>query len=248
MGILNGCVYAAVKPRRPGWQRLVSTTRATLERWRDTGSNIASHELALQRLSLFPNRAPALLLTSVGRIVEQKVSLLLQQTSDGPKALEAILRGIGPSAAVFLLGNGEPRYEQELHEIACRNPNFLFLRGYSEEIGELLYQRGDTFLMPSSFEPCGISQMLAMRVGQPCVVHGVGGLRDTVKHNETGFVFNGSSPMEQANEFVACVDQAFRLHLDDPAAWVLLCERATKERFTWQASAAKYIESMYEHH
>ena len=103
------------------------------------------------------------------------------------------------------------------------------------------------FPMPSSFEPCGISQMLAMRAGQPCVVHGVGGLRDTVKHDETGFVFNGRSAVEQADEFVACVDQAFRLRHDDPVAWDLMCNRAAKERFNWQSSAERYIESLYEH-
>lgn len=246
-GILNGCVYDAAKRQRPGWQQLVSAARATLERWRDEGADIASHELALQRLSLLPKRAPAMLLSSVGRIVDQKVSLLLQKTTDGPAALDAILKRIHPSGVVFLLGSGEPLLEHELHVIACRNPNFVFLRGYSEELGELLYQRGNAFLMPSRFEPCGISQMLAMRAGQPCVVHGVGGLRDTVKHDVTGFVFNGGSAVEQADEFVACVDRAFRLRHDDPVAWDRMCKRAAKERFTWQSSAERYIESMYEH-
>lgn len=54
------------------------------------------------------------------------------------------------------------------------NRNFLFLQGFSEELADCLYRGGDLFLMPSSFEPCGISQMQAMRGATPCIVHHVG--------------------------------------------------------------------------
>ena len=72
------------------------------------------------------------------------------------------------------------------------------LRGYSDALARALYAAGDLFLMPSSFEPCGIGQMLAMRDGQPCLVHHVGGLRDTVLDDETGFAFSGDGLTAQA--------------------------------------------------
>ena len=63
--------------------------------------------------------------------------------------------------------------------------------------------------MPSSYEPCGISQMLAMRRGQPCVAHAIGGLRDTIRDGETGFLFDGSMPDVQADAFGCREDLGF---------------------------------------
>jgi starch synthase len=108
-----------------------------------------------------------------------------------------------------------------------------------------MYAAGDLFLMPSSFEPCGISQMLAMRVGQPCLVHKVGGLSDTVKHLENGFVFNGSSQLEQANNMVSCFAQALELHYNNKARWQQLSDSALSARFLWQDSAQAYIDRLY---
>ena len=106
---------------------------------------------------------------------------------------------------LILLGSGEAEYENRIADIAEHADNLLFLCGYSATLAEPLYRSGDLFLMPSSFEPCGISQMLAMRAAQPCVVHGVGGLRDTVEDGRSGFVFTGATPQEQASNFVAAV-------------------------------------------
>jgi len=108
-----------------------------------------------------------------------------------------------------------------------------------------LYRGGDLFLMPSSFEPCGISQMLAMREAQPCVVHGVGGLRDTVEHDRTGFVFSGNTPGEQATEFVATVEKALALKVNDADRWQKICRRAASQRFDWAQSARQTVEQLY---
>jgi starch synthase len=108
-----------------------------------------------------------------------------------------------------------------------------------------LYRGGDLFLMPSSFEPCGISQMLAMRSAQPCVVHGVGGLRDTVDDGRTGFVFTGNSTANQAAEFVDAVDRALALKTKDHDRWETLCIRAASRRFDWATSARQTIEQLY---
>ena len=99
--------------------------------------------------------------------------------------------------------------------------------------------------MPSSFEPCGISQMLAMRDGQPCVVHAVGGLRDTVRDGVTGFQFRGRSQRAQARQFVDTVASALAVKQDDPPRWRKICERAAEQRFTWEAAARQYGQKLY---
>ena len=100
--------------------------------------------------------------------------------------------------------------------------------------------------MPSSFEPCGISQMLALRAGQPCVVHGVGGLRDTVEDGVTGFVFEGDSVADQAQGFVDAVARALDCHRNDPDGWRLMREAAATQRFSWDLAARRTIAALYE--
>jgi starch synthase len=87
--------------------------------------------------------------------------------------------------------------------------------------------------------------MLAMRAAQPCVVHGVGGLCDTVEHDRTGFVFSGNAPREQATEFVATVEQALALKVNDTDRWQRMCTRAASQRFDWARSARQTVEHLY---
>ena len=98
--------------------------------------------------------------------------------------------------------------------------------------------------MPSVFEPCGISQMLAMRAGQPCVAHAVGGLRDTVTASN-GFPFAGATPREQAQNFAREVSAAVDLKLKQPQKWRSLVTAANAERFSWDASAERYLSEVY---
>jgi starch synthase len=174
------------------------------------------------------------------------MQLFFEPLGDGRSALEHILDNLGRSGVLVLLGSGERDFEERLAAIASKHANFIFLRGYAEELGNLLYHGGDLFLMPSSFEPCGISQMLAMRSGQPCVVHGVGGLHDTVESNATGFVFAGGTRAEQAAAFADCVARALELRHDHPNRWQKMRERAAARRFDWASSAKQYIEQLYE--
>jgi starch synthase len=246
-GILNGCDYSVSPGRRPGWQRMISAARDTLDGWVDQEPDSAIHKLALERLAALPKRRPLHVLTSIGRIVSQKMRLFLQPLADGRSALEHILEKLGRQGVLLLLGSGEAAYEKQLLDIARGNTNLVFLRGYAEDFGNLMYQGGDLFLMPSSFEPCGISQMLAMRAGQPCVVHGVGGLYDTVESGVTGFVFAGKTPAEQATAFVDAVERALDLRHEHPDRWQAMRKRAAAKRFDWTLSARHYIEQMYDH-
>ena len=99
--------------------------------------------------------------------------------------------------------------------------------------------------MPSSFEPCGISQLISMRFGQPCLVHAVGGLRDTIVDNVDGFQFTGESPQAQALACIARFDDAITMHTKDKTAWRAIQTAAKSRRFTWSASAEQYRELLY---
>ena len=245
-GILNGCDYSVNLGRRPGWQRLVIAARDTAAAWLEKDPRNPDHRLALDRLAALPKRRPLHVVTSIGRIVAQKIQLFLQPIADGRTALEHILENLGHQGVLFLLGSGDTDFEDTIANIAQDNRNLVFLRGYSEAFGNLMYHGGDLFLMPSSFEPCGISQMLAMRAGQPCVVHGVGGLHDTVASGETGFIFAGETTTDQAEAFVECVEQALKLRHDRPNRWQKIRKQASEQRFDWASSAQQYIEQMYE--
>jgi len=243
-GILNGCEYPK-RGRRPGWNRLLGAVNEALA-GTDGPANPALHAAAIQRFATFPRRRPGTVLTSVGRLTAQKTALFLQPTATGPAALESILDDLGKSGVLIMLGSGDPQVEQQLGEIASRHDNFLFLCGFFEPLAELLYQSGDFFLMPSSFEPCGISQMLAMRAGQPCIAHAVGGLKDTIQNDATGFLFDGDTPAAQADRFVATVLRARRLKATAPEQWQNMRKLAAAQRFSWQVAAEHYEKKLYE--
>ena len=99
--------------------------------------------------------------------------------------------------------------------------------------------------MPSSYEPCGISQMLAMRDGQPCLVHQVGGLKDTVIDGVNGFVFAGDSVPEQVDNLVLSCLKAIELKLNNPIQWQHICQQAQKARFLWKDPVSQYLENLY---
>ena len=99
--------------------------------------------------------------------------------------------------------------------------------------------------MPSSFEPCGIRQMLAMRAGQPCLVHQVGGLNDTVTHLENGFCFDGNTLELQCKNLLNCFIETLTLYSKEPKKWQHIVNNARNARFTWDDVAQQYIETMY---
>ena len=108
-----------------------------------------------------------------------------------------------------------------------------------------MYHSGDLFLMPSSFEPCGISQMLSMRAGQPCLVHRVGGLSDTVIDNQNGFAFSGDNPLQQAENMLTCFQSAIEMKKQHPKQWLKISNNALAARFLWRDVAQDYINYLY---
>jgi starch synthase len=233
-GILNGCEYPA------GRTPLSLTASGLLD--------VIGEEMPALRQRAERARAqqPEAIIASVTRIVEQKIRLLFELASDGRTPLKHICRLLESRNAVALvLGSGNAAEEKQMVEAAASCERFIFIRGYSDTLAQALYGSGTLFLMPSSFEPCGISQMLAMRDGQPCLVHAVGGLKDTVHDGVDGFTFSGSTPAMKADGLVDAVGRALALHHADAARWTAIRQAAAAARYTWDESARLYREVMY---
>lgn len=248
-GILNGCEYSASNAagKKPVKKQFIATATATLEQWvRGKDQINATHYHAQQRLLSWAQRKEKdpCVVGSVGRLTPQKVSLLQVEVAPGVCALNALLQQLD-KGFMIMLGSGDPACEQFMRDTMQRNANFLFLCGYSEELGELLYHFCDLFLMPSSFEPCGISQMLAMRAGTPPLVHKVGGLADTVQHLVNGFSFDGANRQTQAANLLTVFQEVLQLHSTKVPVWQGICRNAAATRFLWDDMMREYESRLY---
>jgi len=248
-GILNGCEYPDKPNVRLDLKDLISLSETENLKWiADKPLLNNAHLIALTRLKQLSEKKQSkspLIVTSVGRVTDQKIRLFQQIMPNGQTALEHLLTLL-PEAGIFiLLGSGDKKLEDFLAHISSTHSNFIFLQGYSEALSESIYSSGDLFLMPSSFEPCGISQMLSMRAGQPCLAHSVGGLSDTIIHNVNGFTFTGDTPLEQAENMLTCFQSAIVTKTTQTAQWNKICNNAHKARFLWQEVAENYIKYLY---
>ncbi|ALU45568.1 glycogen synthase [Pseudoalteromonas rubra] len=250
-GILNGCIYSphAEQGAEISLSHYCDLAQEALFVWMSKRTELMpAHYIAHQRVIQWRQhgqfRRP--LVTSVGRLTDQK-ALLLRQPKEGQLVLDKVAALINEYGGVLvILGSGDPHLEYLFTQVMARHSNVLYLQGYGQALGDYLYDLGDLFLMPSSFEPCGISQMLAMRAGQPCLAHQVGGLKDTIAHEETGFLFGGRNLSEQAEQLLEGLKQALDLHRHEPQRYLDIKGNARAQRFSWDTIASQYIEKLYE--
>jgi len=173
----------------------------------------------------------------VGRLFHQKgIDLLLG-------ALPDLARH---RVRLVVIGTGEKEYEDRLKEAARRFGKTLGLRlAYDEGFARLAYAGSDIFLMPSAFEPCGLSQLIALRYGTIPVVRATGGLADTIVDTDEssegyGFVFNEFS----ASALLEAVYRAIKAYRDTKR-WRNIVEKAMRQDFSWTRSAQTY-QTLYE--
>jgi len=249
IGILNGCEYPEQPPQARGQAAFLALAREEVMRWMGTQTVVrAAHLIALQRIGTLqedPASAPRILLTSVGRLTDQKLGIMQETMADGRSCLDHVLDVAGDDSLLVVLGSGSEALEQLFAETAGRRSNLLFLCGYSDGLSEDLYASGDLFLMPSTFEPCGISQMLAMRAGQPCLVNHVGGLVNTVVDEHNGFVFSADTPAERAQALIKRLRQALTRIRYHSRRYAAMREAAAAARFYWRDTAISYVEQLY---
>ncbi len=157
-------------------------------------------------------------------------------------ALDRILSG---GVQVAVLGTGDRDYEDGLRYFQDKYPGTMAARiEFDPALSQRMYAAADMFLMPSKFEPCGLSQIIAMRYGTLPIVRETGGLKDTViPYNEftgegTGFSFSNFNGDEMGD----AVFRAARLFWDNREAWNQLVTQAMSQDFSWTRSADKYLD------
>ena len=146
---------------------------------------------------------------------------------------------------IVALGTGEEQYENMFRHYAWKYPDKVSANiYYSEAMSHKVYAACDAFLMPSLFEPCGLSQLMSLRYGTVPIVRETGGLKDTVEpYNEyektgTGFSFANYN----AHEMMATVRYAEKIYYDKKRDWNKIVERGMSKDFSWKSSAKQYEE------
>ena len=193
----------------------------------------------LRRLFGLPERENTPVIGMVTRLVSHKgLDLLCEVLGDL----------MASPVQLAVVGSGDRRYEDFFRWAQGSHPGRVAAHiGYSEELAMGVYAGADLFLMPSRSEPCGLSQMIAMRYGAVPIVRETGGLKDTVRPYEawrdagTGFTFANYS----ANDMLYVAREAVDLCLDNPEAFRRLQRRAMEQDFGWSGSAQAYL-AMYE--
>lgn len=229
IGILNGYVYKFT----PGDKEFKRILEAKAE---------MKHALSKD----FKNPG-AFLLGFVGRAVEQKFRLLTEEIA-GKSVLEHILDI--PGINVAILASGLPEYESFLKILKeKKRGNCSITIAFDRDKAKQISLGSDVFLMPSLFEPCGITQMESLSNATPPLVRWTGGLVDTVRSftatNGTGFGFDGSTKAEVLKNFIGTVKETLNFYTNKKVDFKQLQRRGFNERFLWSEAAKEYMEKLY---
>jgi starch synthase len=220
-GILNGIDTASFDPQ----------TDPTL------AANFNTESLAVRP------RNKAALQERAGLPVNPDVPLLgMVSRMDQAKGIDIALKGLKMLSRLdwqlVLLGAGDPKLESLARKLQEELPGRVCVETrYDAKLARQIYAGSDIFLMPSRYEPCGISQMIAMRYGSVPLVRAVGGLHDTVTDSETGFVFVDT----KVKSFNDALRRALNL-FPYRSRWMNLQKAGMAQDFSWLSSAKKYLE------
>ena len=232
-GILNGIDYAEYNPQTDPYIPVnFMKKNAVVSKQRN--------KIELQKELGLPVRDDVFLIGIVSRMTNQKGFDLIGY------ALNEILADM--DIQLVVLGSGESQYENMFHHYQNKYPDkvSVFI-GFSEERSHKVYAASDVLLMPSLFEPCGLSQMISMRYGTLPIVRETGGLRDTVEpYNEyentgCGFSFTNYN----AHDMMNVIRYAYQIYSGHRQAWQELMYRAMDRNFSWNVSARAY-EQLYD--
>ncbi|GGO07111.1 glycogen synthase GlgA [Saccharibacillus kuerlensis] len=225
-GIVNGIDTKSYNP---------NTDKTLHTRYKSSLAKKRENKTALQTELGLPVNIKTPMIGIVSRLVE-------------PKGLDLVVRILdellyGDDVQIVVLGTGEAGYEDWFRQAAFRHPNQLSAQiRFSETLSRNIYAASDMFLMPSMFEPCGISQLLAMRYGSVPIVRETGGLNDTVQayneHTGEGNGFSFSS--YNAHDMLHTIRRALAFYRDEPS-WKKIVQNGMSADFSWLASAKEYM-------
>lgn len=226
-GIINGIDYEELNPATDKYIYYNYTV--------DSIELKKENKKALQQEMGFPiSDTP--LIGIITRLVDQKGLDLIAEIFDQIMEL---------GVQFVLLGSGEDYYQRLFAELKMKYPQQTAVNiGFNVELAQKIYAGSDIFLMPSRFEPCGLSQMISLRYGTIPLVRSVGGLADTIEdyNPETdkgnGFSFKPYDAQELLNTITRAVD----IYRKRPELWKRLIVRGMKSDFSWERSAKEYVE------
>lgn len=186
----------------------------------------------LQRRMHLPERDDVLLLGIISRLAAQKGIDLV---------IDSLPGWISDAVQLVIVGSGDKLLEQRLTELAQILPDKIAVHLKYDEVMAHRVEAGiDAFMMPSRFEPCGLNQMYSQVYGSLPIVSPVGGLRDTVRDAESGFVMQSVT----VAGLVEVIQRALRFYHDKPA-WAKLQDTAMRQDYSWEHSARQYL-SLYQ--
>jgi starch synthase len=220
-GILNGIDYQNFDPRY--------NDDTPVKYWIDNLDKKVENKLILQKKFGLTQSADLPLICVVSRLVSQK----------GLDLIEDVLKDLVDMGAQFvILGSGSEKIEKIFVKAEKKYPKAIEAEmEFDAHFAQTIYAGADMILMPSRFEPCGLSQIIAMRFGTIPIVRKTGGLADTVRDGYTGFVFNDYDK----NAFLWAIRRAVDIYYNQKENWRKMQIRAMKKDFSWKASAKKYI-------
>lgn len=226
IGILNGIDYKVFDPKTD--KTIFKNYEAKTAKYKADNKKSLCEKFGLK---YNPERP---LIGFVSRLVDQKGIDLI-------RGAEGALQGM--NADFVFLGSGNSDYENLFIWLSNNTPNIRCYVGYKAELANLIYAGSDFFLMPSKFEPCGLSQLIAMRYGSLPIVRATGGLEDTIcgypLDNSNGFKFWGYD----SGSMVGAINAALNIY-KDKYVFDAMRKSAMESDFSWKKSAAKYM-AMY---
>ncbi|MDF2951997.1 MAG: glycogen/starch synthase, ADP-glucose type [Anaerocolumna sp.] len=231
MGIVNGIDYEEYDPQT---DKLITYNYNA----RDFRKEKIKNKRALQKELGLKNNDKSFMVGIVSRLTDQK----------GLDLIDCVIEELcSDDVQLVVLGTGEQKYENLFRHYAWKYSDRVSANiFYSNERSHKIYAGCDAFLMPSLFEPCGLSQLISLRYGTVPIVRETGGLRDTVEpYNEyestgTGFSFQNYN----AHDMLNTVNYAKNIFLNKKREWNKLIDRAMAKDFSWKNSALKY-ENIY---
>lgn len=231
-GIVNGIDYDAYNPQND--KDIYKTYTA-----RTMKKSKAANKRALQEELGLPVDENKFMIAVISRLTDQKGLDLIDATLD---------RIADENTQFVVIGTGEERYENLFKHFEWKYPERVSANiFFSEAFAHKVYAASDAMLVPSRFEPCGLTQLIAMRYGSVPIVRETGGLKDTVApYNEyegtgTGFSFTNYN----AEDMLNVINYAKHIYYDDRKAWDDIAKRGMTADYSWNTSARKY-EQLYD--